>query len=300
MVLSNVVSGIFLHNEISDHLDDVVTSNSSNATDTRHEDAKICFYVFSIQNLLALLINIATITLILRKKALRRNKSNKLFINLFSVHILESLTGLVSIFYNQLPESVNNVLLLEMFICMIISTADRYMNITYPYKYARVRNREVFIALVTSWILSGLFIIPSFLIKFTKYFDIVVSSILIVATVTLAITNVKIYIIARRHATTIRKNSVTRPDEMSKKRILKSTYVCFSIVISFIILWSPLFLYNMIGLARVLQPDVITCVVLSAARFHPLVDPVLYICFNRDAKREIRRISRGHNSYRVQ
>ena len=249
---------------------------------------------YLVQAGIPLLFNITLLVIIISRKKLISKKSNKLFINLQVVHILLCISGIVSKFYMSVEVVIfSNGCLVELFLSLILITSDRCINIKFPFEYENIKTKKVILMITCSWVITTIFVILYVEVVTSEYYRVVISTILLgVATFSLTLSNLTIYIIARRHVNAIQMNT-TYCDVKKRKGILKSTYVCFSFILSFVISWLPLFLHNVMALVEEYKPShkkLFTKVVVRMAMLNSLLDPLLYICFNRDVKRELKMI----------
>ena len=211
------------------------------------------------------------------------------FMNLQIVHIILSITGIIHIFYssNRVEVILNNGFLIEMFFSLMLTTVDRYVAISYPYTYEKLTTKEVLVAITCSWIIPIVFLVLAFTLKATQQHLTIITTVAIaVAAVTLTISNARIYIIAKRHAIAITGTK--------GKKVLKSTYVCFAIVFSFVFLWLPYLVHNVMVLANRHEPcgkegvSTFTRGVFQTALVNSLLDPILFVAFRRDMKKALK------------
>ena len=253
---------------------------------------------FIVQSSLGVCANAALLIFIMTQRVLRCKVTNKFFMNLLTVHIILNFIGIVSKSRLHLRKEeviINNGFLMEMFFSLIITTCDRYIYIRYPFKYERLTTKTVVFIILCSWVISAIVVALSVIFEASQYRCTMVStSLILISSITLASSNINIYVIARRHANAIRRNSRTfaNAKEETLPRITKSTYACFAIIISFVVLWCPYFVHNMMAILTIYTPSrdkVFTRAVVHIAWFNSLVDPALYICFNKNTKKVLRR-----------
>jgi len=260
-----------------------------------------------VTNLLLMLsiffVNIALFLFILTHKKLRNSKANKHFLNLQLVHLMLSVSGCCCVFlpsHHPIEEViVNNGLLLQMFLALILTTLDRYLAIQYPYRYEKIKTRSVFRVIAATWVLTFVFIGVS--LYFKNMDDVIDLKLLVVSTaiisiaiVVLCCSNLKVHLVAKHAAETLTKNKHTK--------ILKSTYVCFALVFSFVVSWLPYLVQNILRLCKIYHADgsaTSTRVLVQVAFMNCLLDPILFVAFRKDAKKEVGRIfKRRHHDGR--
>lgn len=238
------------------------------------------------QGVMTILINCILFFFILTRQQLREKHSNKFFLNLQLVNILISFSVLVGILItdNLTEMIINNGLLMTKFLCLVIKTIDRFAAIAYPYKYEKLTKDITLVIIGGTWFPAFIFITTGLLIGITRDGLIIISVVFfLLATVILIFANFRIYLIARQHHTRLKKNQ--------NKMVLKSTYICIGIVISFVLLWFPFLVHNIMVLLGHYTPKcnkIFTIVSVQLGLLHCLVEPFLYICFHKDAKVELK------------
>lgn len=248
---------------------------------------------YLIQAGLPLLFNITVLLLILSRKKLFQEHSNKLFLNLQLVHIMLCITGIISkLHLCYFVVLISNGCLVELLLSLILITLDRSFKIRYPYKYEGVRTRRVICFIVTTWIISALFVILYVELRPIGNCRVILSTVLLgLASFSLTLTNISNYIIAKKHITFMRKYTIN--SNRKTKVAIKATYVCCSIVSLFVVSWCPLFVHNVMVLAHAYEPHstkVFTEIVVRMAMLNSFIDPILFLCFTLDVKDEIRMI----------
>lgn len=252
-----------------------------------------------IQCNLIVCVNLILMMILIKQKKLRKKKANKFFLNLQLVHvaicILEIIPG-----YHDAKVIVNNALLMEMLFSMSITTIDRFMAINYPFIYERMTNANVLAIIFSSWIFPAVFLCFAFVYNVDQRFCTILSTSLIASsTFILTLSNIRIYVIAKRHEKAIETLVMILQDENRKKsektKLSKSAYVSFSIVLSFIILWMPYFIHNILSLTAIYVPShskTFTKSVEHIALVNSFIDPILFIAFSKDIKKEFKKIAK--------
>ena len=248
-----------------------------------------------LQATVTLLLNATLFAFIISRRKLKMKKSNKFFLNLQTVNILQSASVIISLFYvdTKTEMLINNALLITMFLCLVITTIDRYTVIKFPYKYEKLKKGVVLLIIACSW-LPGLSFILSGIISTIEKQELIIISIVMFcfAAIILTTSNIKVYLIAKEHGNRVKRNV--------HKKILKCTYVCITIVLSFVMLWFPFFIHNILALLNLYAPrnnKVFTIVAVQIGLLHSMLGPLLYVLFQRDAKVELRKsLNRARNS----
>jgi len=242
--------------------------------------------------------NLILFCFLISNRKLRGNKTNKYFINLQVVHLILSISGAMCILLpKDFPEEeiiLNNGLLIEMFFSLIMTTGDRYMAIGYPYFYQTITTRRAIQVIVSSWIIPILFTgVALYCGIRDKRMTIVSTIIIAMATIVLTVSNLKVYMIAKKTAKTLTKNKNTK--------ILKSTWVCFVLVSSFIVLWFPYFIHNILTISGVYEADsnkTATRILVQVAFLNSVLDPIFFVLFRKDVKKEVQTIYNRHQHAR--
>ena len=242
-----------------------------------------------------ILINV-TIALILLRRNLRVINSNKLFLNLQVTHIIISLSVVIfGIDPIKVTLVLNKAILMAMFICLMMVTIDRLVILKYPFIYQNLKTTHYLTIIIISWVFPVLYFFVGLNINITQSQYLVVSIVLIAtAAITLTISNIMVYSIVRRHLHMIRRNTVEVYDNTDKKKqtlkVVKSTYVCFAVVISFVLLWFPFLIHDILTLENIYTPNygkTFTFVVEVFALCNSGLDPIIYAILNKKVKREV-------------
>ena len=133
----------------------------------------------------------------------------------------------------------------------------------------------------------------------------VINTVLIgVVTTVLAITNVSLYRFARAHEKFVHRNTARSKNTVVDRKVLKASYVCITIVSSFVVLWSPLLvsnamlLYNayyfidghlVVGSSSML---IFMRVAEHMAVFNSAADSILFVWLSKDVQAEMKHILR--------
>ena len=269
---------------------------NSKASHVRHLTSSILHQCILVEIILSLFLNATLFLIIVNQKKLWEKHSCKYFLNLQSVHMTSSISYIVYYFHkNNIEIYVNNALLMQMFVSLGMTTVDRLVEINYPYRYERINSRTVIGAIFCSWIPAMIFMVSTVMFTPSQESMSVISTCLIgLAFIVLILSNININIVARRHYNAIKKFCMPAlMNGMKKeKNMLKSTYVCLFIVLSFLLLWFPCFVHNIALLVRGYKKIEIkfTLWVELIAIFNSLVDPVLFVILRKDVKKELKRL----------
>lgn len=245
----------------------------------------------------ALLLNLALFIMIMNQRKIRNTKSCKLFLNLQLVHVLLLISNVIHnsyMGYNTIHVYINNGLLIQMFLSMVLATIDRLIAIKHPYVYGNIRTKQVVIGMICSWCPGMLFIIVAMICSpKQKYMTMVSTGLIGFSMLVLVSSNLCIFFIARKHWNDI----ISRCTQASFKGLdenkrLKSLYVCLSIVISFLVLWMPYFIHGAMLLVSgygLIEEKFTKCVEVVAFA-NSIADPLLFVMFRKDARKEAKRV----------
>lgn len=245
------------------------------------------------QAITTLCCNASLFVIIVLCKKLRRRKSHQIFLNLLLVHTMLSISWIISnVYSSSVYITLNNGLAFEMFFSLIISTCDRFFFIKYPFRHAHLTTRKVILITAVSWIPSSLFVCFSIRYGISQFYCTLVITIMIpVATVVLALSNINIYIMAKKHDAFVRQNGTpSKASVIRDANKLRASWICFSIVLTFIVFWFPYFIHNLLAFMNVYQPDSqksFTRAVERIAFGNSLIDPLLFAWLSRDTRKEV-------------
>lgn len=275
-----------------------VTEVNPNGNETHHGFVEGLHKIYFAVMIATVLSNTAVFLLIISHKKILKKHSSKFFLNLQVVHLGLSISSIISSFIKWGMELfIKNALLMMMFFCLFMMSCERYLAIKAPYKYGKITSQHVNDMVLCSWIPPVVFVGLAKLFEHPIERDLMMSiGIISVAAVVLSILNLSIYITVRKHFSAIRKhkhrNSLANLNVSKEKKRLKSAYVCFAIVFSFFVLWCPYFMYNVLRVLKVYQYYDLrfTESVQPFSLLNSLIDPILFVFFRQDAKKELKRI----------
>ena len=267
----------------------VIRNSSKNGTALNlYEDV-----VKRVQISIILLLNITVVVLLFGTK-LRANHSTKLFLNLQITHIMIALSVLTfgekSV---NTSRRFNSAILMMMFLCLMITTIDRLFAIKYPFIYQLITTKHCMIVIASTWLLPVLFLCISLSTDIIKEYDNKLFAILIaMALTTLTASNIIVFRLARKHIFMMKRNTrvYTAEDKKNSLTVAKSAYVCFAIVMSFVLFWFPYLVHDVLTMATIYTPcdcKLFTLLVECCALCNSGLDPILFILFNKSVKREI-------------
>ena len=246
-----------------------------------------------IQQILTFIFNTFLIIFMAMSKKIRKCISCQLFLNLPATHVLASIMHLVT-FYHQYYQlfMLCNALLLQTFFSLMLTSLDRYIAVRYPYKYENITRKEVFIISASSWFLTTIFYGLTLKIKVTLVTLITLVTILILlSSIILIITNVSIYTIAQKHVRAILKCMVGQERKRANTR--KSAYVCFALVSTFVLFWSPDVIHSIWYLSggqernKNIDNNLFSYVIAVIYHCNAMFDPIIYALFKKELKDEL-------------
>lgn len=221
---------------------------------------------------------IVVLFFIVLKNELKCTKTSR---NLQVMHILLCIAGILFTFYTTTDESINNmvivtnVFLVEMFFSSVLTAP------VYPFKYEILSTKRVILVISCSWFFSAMFVVLSILIEIIQYHGFLFSTCQVAAaTLFLASSNLYMYIIAKKYnkMAASKFTVIDKKDAKENDETLKSAYICYSILLSFAVLWLPFFIRKMMLFGEVMEPrwnQIFTIVVVYVALFNALLDLML-------------------------
>lgn len=248
----------------------------------------------------ALLVNIPLITFILYHVKLRRIKSHQIFLNILMIHNIHSLCFLPArldarSFYFYVYAIISQGLVIELFISMMALTIERLLAVKYPLANTNMKGRYVFFALGGSWLLPVIFVTLALYYQMTRLQYIVLGTVLLPITgVTLGCANIAIYCLIKKHEAFVRNNGHQRSDSTKRRSLLKPSFICFALVVSFILLWLPYLIRQLLLLLRVYDPMIhgngFSDIAVFIGHSNSLIDPLTFIYLSSPLKRLVKLI----------
>lgn len=263
---------------------------SNSTTDSYIEAVSYVLYVTTVtQGILIFALNASLAFFFLKQLKLREKVSSVFFLNLQAVHIGFSISIILYVcvpLQSNIMIVLNNGLLMEMFFGLVLVSGDRYLTIMKPFIYERITQSKALWVIGVSWISPTIFIPMAIFLEISQVACITLSTVIIgIAAVTLIMLNIDIHFVAKKQAKAIAFNA-------RKKRVYKATFVCTTIIMSFIVAWCPYFVHNLLVITNAYEPGedkMFTRIVESIGFLNCCADPILYIVFHKDVKRELRR-----------
>lgn len=245
-----------------------------------------------VQSTLIIIFNTMLLILLLKRTLLRRKKSFQFFLNLQLIHILLGTISILSIFFRVFNDHIiNNGILLAMFSSLMITTADRFIAIKYPFFHNSITSKVVVIVVMTSWMPTIIFLVVTSAVGGITSQNLKVVHVIMIASAStvLAVSNILVYIVAKKHEQFLKENSANR--KQTEKSTLKATYVCLCIVLSFIVFWLPYCIHDILELIGSLDGGSgFDIIVEQIALFNSLIDPILFVCLSKLVRKEISHI----------
>ena len=279
-----------MHSIIGIH--DVHVDHNFSVNERKVNFSQISDTVQLVQAIITIIANLLVFVLIASHAKLRKKLSYQIFMHLQLTHVLLSLLVVVSELFastwHQFYHLVvmGNTVLVEMFISLIVYSADRLLAINFPLKHKLVTSSHVITTLVCSWLLPILFCVLSLSFHIRQLWMTIVMEVMIgSAACVLAVTNLLVYVTATKHDRFIRDMNTARSPYSGK--MLRTSYVCLAIVSSFLICWLPYFVHNILALLDVYRPQSLkafTIVAEQLALLNGLLDPVLFVLLAQDAR----------------
>ncbi|XP_057294558.1 cannabinoid receptor 1-like [Hydractinia symbiolongicarpus] len=270
----------------------------------------VWFIVFPI-----VILNLLLLFVIVCNKDLRKRRSNKFALSLFTFHALNGISGFIEA-GNVIATRKSSMMFREgtwryylylsgqvisgsIFINMLLIVIDRFMAIRYPFFYQNVKTRTLILYafLIGNFPYSLGWIVSSIKHKQVAFLTIAVTIPPVLSFVVYA--NSVVYMQTRKQFKDIVKLTIsndhtenTKERQRLAKRQLRSLRVCLSLMLSFLIAWLPLVVLMLF--AYFVGSSCINInlflYVHALWSLNSVVDPILYASFNRDVKNKLKRI----------
>lgn len=249
---------------------------------------------------LILITNIPLMSLILYHRILRKRKENQIFINVQITHVLHSCHLLATKFVSSpdffyIYAITTQGLMSECLLSMSLLTYERFYVIYYHISPPSKVVEKTVPIIYSSWALPIVFIALSLYFELPRLqYAILCTVLVVVIGVGLAIANIQIYRTAKNHIRFVAKNGHRRNSVKIGNR-LKGSFVCFTIVATYVILWFPFFLRNLLLLTKIYNPAVhgplLTQVALYIGATNSLADPLTFVFLSVSVMSEIKRVA---------
>lgn len=305
MPSSNNDNSFFLLDLVETNFQNKMFSNTSlNFTDLIEASPDPSPSTFNIVEIilatLTIIINLPLMLFIIFNKRLRAKKPNVIFLNMQLAHVLHSIMFLPTRFnsgpyfyhmYNVLGQGF----VLEFFLSMALLTLERLIAVKDPFNNSsNVTSKQIAVILILSWCIPVLFIIPCIHFELNRHQYLILNTILVFVTgCGLILANGKICFIARQHSTFIKQNA----QHYRVKRVgnvLHSSFVCFAVVMTFVVLWFPYFVHHVLLLTGIYRPavhgDVFTKAALFIAHINSFSDPIMFVLISNATIKEFKEL----------
>ena len=101
--------------------------------------------------------------------------------------------------------------------------------------------------------------------------------------------NLVVYHAVCVHDKFVRNNATSNPAVMARS-MLKASVICFSLVLSFIVLWAPILVHDVLILVGYEVSFKFTRVAEHTALMNPIVDGIFYLCLYKKAQTELKSV----------
>lgn len=253
----------------------------------------------------ALTINIPLATIIVYTKKLRRIKSHQIFINIEIIHVIHSLVFIPARLNYPSPlyyvyAIISQGLLVELLLSMVSLTYERLLAVKYPLSHGNLNGKYVFGAICCSWLLPTIFVSLALYYRMTRWQYIIFGTVLLpVAGLTLSVANIAIYLLIKQHDAFVKNNAHKRSKHTSNRSILKPSYICFALVITFVLLWMPYFIRQLFLLFKVTSSEHTVRfydIAVVIAHSNSLVDPLIFIYLSSPVKKKVKALFTRKNN----
>ena len=274
-----------------------------------HDSAIIDLYQYwcKIAGGFIILLNlIAFILIVMKWKKVGHIHTTKYFISIQLTHLLFAITA----FFEgeritRLEIILNNGFILVLFITMICSNVDRYFAICHPFRYQKTVTTKKTVGLIVAiWIIAIIFILNMHFQRYKRHANFLIltastTTMLSIAIVVLTHSNIAIWLVARRHVSTIARNSVDgntqTKEKVRRKQLRKSTLTCILMVTSFLIFWFPFLIRLTIALSNpklkmVRWGGSLSKISIMIIHLNPITDPIIFVLLNKSLRKAIKEL----------
>ena len=258
---------------------------------------------------LIMVVNISIFCFVALNKTLNKNPSNLFLLSLFLSHIILGISGFIKAF-RQSDYLINIIItsILAGFLSLVLVTIDRYVAIKYPFQHQKLtRFVAITVTFLVVWLPTSITIIYLLTLNLDiKFSQILCVAIILIAAMVLISTNIYVYSIARTHIKRIKNINVetnqVRNQRRRKQRTMKPIYICATIVFTFLITWMPTLVVNFLVILNklTLKEKIMTFTyTIPMASIDCIINPIIYVVFNRQIRVEIVKIIRKYLCSRI-
>lgn len=276
-----------------------------------------------ILSIIGIVLNGTISFIIMSNRRLRRRKSNKFLLNL----LLSDMCVCVSFFcysvVNISDERMNfdshmtfafliSVFMLLSLDNLIVVTLDRLIAVKWSFYYQnKLKAKHVYVTICAAWSITVLYFIILMVVRHSSTILIAFGlvhysflSVIIAGFVVMLVTNIIIYVEAKRQLRAISKTFVSatlskteRGKNMQRHKECRLVRISMSMVLSFVIFWLPSVIscFYMKVQETFLSEEyhyVSWCLV----SLNYICDPLIYVALSKDVKTEIKRICRKRDA----
>ena len=274
------------------------------------------------------LVNTVSILITLSKDEIRRKRSNKLFLSLLSSHLMLGLVLIIRsmiLWFSNKNDKHSRIFrnaAATISLCATISLAiDRFICITYPFRYSNLSKWFTNIIISVCWIVGIMYVIVNMIV--TNYNALVrpFRVLNVIAIITLPVCNALIFKESRKHIKHISASMVFRADtnaskdysmeasnskekntsidedksigrnekasseDLKKVIILKkemrAAFICILLMTSYIVCWLPITVRLFITTKK---DSYVTTFTEYLAMLNSIADPVIYVSLNSELR----------------
>ena len=262
--------------------------------------------LYQVQGSITILLISMLFVFLARHTKLRNRNSTKLFMNLQLVHLCMACTTIVAQHTrgNNIAPCINNGFLLALFLGMLMVTIDRHVQIHRPMAYQHVCTKHIMTVVISSWFIVIAFdcvILARSAFRSQRFLTFLSTVLLLITHVVLVFTNISVLMVAKRHQKHIRSvyKTSTIDSVRSHKQSLKATKTCITIVGSYLLLWLPFLVHNLLCMGGYYIADgrrLFSQLAEIAALSNAAVDQVLFVAFHKEVKKMAGRYLLKNNS----
>ena len=245
--------------------------------------------LLQIQFSVSLLLSAMLTAFVLARESLRKGLCSSIFVNHEILHIFFSI---VAIAMESIPELmyehniVYNSFFIAIFISLLLMSGERLLKIKLPFLHERIGKRHKLMVMSMSWSVPLMFFGVTMVIRISPSYLIAVRvAIFTIGEMLVLVANVIVYHAVLVHDKFVRTNAHSIA---VGRGMFKASIICFSLVLSFVMLWSPILVHDVLLLCGKNVGYTFARVAEHTALMNPIVDGIFYLCLYRKAQCELK------------
>ena len=251
-----------------------------------HKNTTIAFYV---QSSLSLGLCLFLFLFICTRKTIRSIKCNQIFLNILLIHILFDATSIST--ETQYAEkyqciAVNNAYFLGLGTNLVLLCVERILLIKYPTKHRNISKDFIRAIITFSWVPTLLFLCVELVNERHHVHHLLIFQVILNVVGEILLTSLvyTIHHLAKKHDRCVKEYS--RLPQQSEGMV-KHCSLCISAVVSFLLLWLPLLVVDLLVLYEKLDVQ-LTFLLQHFTPLNSLFHFILFLCLRSDMREALK------------